>query len=81
MSPPLQGLNPLNPIVPRPTQTAKLRLPKSWLQICQVTVAAGLLNDSFEHFQIDIPSTDGRDHFLSFELLFSFEETPNGQGS
>ena len=38
-------------------------------------------NDSFEHFQINISSTDDRDHSLSFELLFSFEEPPNGQSS
>jgi hypothetical protein len=40
-----------------------------------------LPNDSFEEFQIDISSTDDHDHFLSFESLFSFEETPNAQGS
>ena len=43
--------------------------------------AQGLPNDSFEQFQIDISSTDDRDHFFSFESLFSFEETPNAQGS
>lgn len=44
-------------------------------------IAAGLPNDSFEHFQINIPSANDRDHSLSFESLFSFEETPNAQGS
>jgi hypothetical protein len=37
MSPPLQGLNPLAPIVPQPTKTAKLSYPERWLQTCQKT--------------------------------------------
>jgi hypothetical protein len=42
-----------------------------------VVVAAGLANDSPEQFQIDITSTDDRDHPLSYESIFSLEETPN----
>jgi hypothetical protein len=37
MSPPLQGLNPLNPIAPQLTKTFKLRRPESWLRTCQMT--------------------------------------------
>ena len=36
-----------------------------------------LLNDSFEHFQINISSTNCRDYFFSFKSLFSFKQAPN----
>ena len=40
-----------------------------------------LLNDPFEHFQIDVSSADDGHDFLALESLSPFEKTPNAQGS
>ncbi len=53
----------------QPSGAADCVGPSSW----------ALRDDLFEHFQIDISSTDDRDHLLAFEALFSFEQAPNAQ--
>ena len=40
-----------------------------------------LLNDPFEHFQIDVAPADDGDDFFALETLSPFEKTPNTQGS
>ncbi len=44
-----------------------------------VPSAASLPNDPFEDFQIDVSSADDGDDLLALELLFSFDEAPDGQ--
>jgi len=63
-----------------------MRIEEFEMERTQTTYWAGqpadsrLRNNSFEHFQIDIASTNDGDHLFALQAVSSLEESPHTQG-